>query len=137
MPAKRDRAADLVCAAFLALDLWCAAGQWSVGALRPGDLPARGPVTVAEHRYPTPAEARFQIQAIPPGTLVRVQDTRGERAIPVVPLYPPIHHLIGFVIGLAFWATCVFAFAGRARSEPGRSFRRITPSALTAAALAL
>ena len=126
MSAKRDRAADLLCAAFLGLDLWCAVGQWPVGALRPGDLPARGPVTVAERRYATPAEARFDVQAIRPGTLVRVADERGERTVPVVPLYPPIHHLIGIVIGLAFWATCVFAFAGRARSEPGRSFFWVT-----------
>jgi signal transduction histidine kinase len=114
----------MVAACWLALPLLvaCALAQTRVGAPAPGTLPASWPARIGDHVVSGEAEARFRLQAARPGSEVPFQAGELRGTIPVVPAYGFFHHVVTFVTGLLFWAACLFAFAPRADTEPGRTF---------------
>lgn len=102
----------------LALYAWAAIGQSRIGALDPSDEPRAYPATVDGRAVASAEEARFVTGRVTPGAVVRVDDrlATARRAI------PPVSQAIAILVAFAFAAACLFAFAGRAGTEPARTF---------------
>jgi signal transduction histidine kinase len=108
----------------LALGLWEIHSQWNLAGLPRGFDP-RGlpyPVTVGAARVGSPDQLRFEVQARPIGSTVKVETSRGPATIRLWRQMRPIELTTSLIAGLLFFAVNLFVFLGRIDRAPARDF---------------
>jgi len=105
-----------------ALYAWAAIGQSRIGDLPPFARPTAYPARVDGRVAHSLEEARFLAGRVRPGHPVTIESAAGTRTVPASRAVPVGSQAIAFVVAFAFAAACLFAFAGRAASEPARTF---------------
>jgi signal transduction histidine kinase len=122
MSVRSSALARALCWVGLALHLACAWHLAGVGAFAPGEGPEAFPARVDGVEVRSPAEAAFRGEATAPGGQAVLERAGVARVVPVVPAHGPAYLAITALTALAFWLACLLAFAGRADTEPARSF---------------
>jgi signal transduction histidine kinase len=108
----------------LMLGLWGVRDQWRISGL-PQGFDARRltyPTIVLGTPVGTPEQLRFQIQALPSGTILELDSPGGPERVALDRQLSPAQSLITLISGLFFLAVNIMVFASRTDRGPIRDF---------------